>query len=155
MSDIAVVYTLTGPGGTIIFNNGALKTLTDLYYITNITGLDGPPLRTPISNRPVTDGGIVHTFYKGPRHIVIEGIILVQSVLTGNAIQAQRNIMEEDLMDCLDGIYQADGTLSWTPSGLSAKSLTVRQEVPVAYTYDNDFFVKTFSFGLVSEEPDF
>lgn len=155
MADIAVPYTLSGPGGTIVFNNGDLHTSDDLYWISNITGLDGAPLRTPQNNKPVSDGGLIHTFWKGARHIVIEGTILVQSVPCGSSMQTIRNQMEEALLDVLDGIYQADGTLAFTPLGLSAKSLAVRQEVPCEFGYENEYQTKSFSFGLVAAIPDY
>jgi hypothetical protein len=157
MADIAAVYTLTTPGGTITFNNGDLKDGTDKYWIQNIQGLDGPPLRTPIDNRPQTHGGLVHNFFKGPRHVVFEGVLVTESVgfpSLGDACIQRQNEMEEDLIDALESILQADGTLGWTPLGLAARSLTVRHDVILEFSAIEAYALKQFTFGLVAADPD-
>ena len=154
MADESVTYTLTTPGGTIVFNNGDLRTLDDVYWIQNIGGLDGGTIRAPVDNAPQAHGGIIHNFWKGPRHITIEGVIFVQSVPLGGACLTIRNDMEEDLRAALESLLQADGTLAWTPTGLSARSLTVRNEIPVEYTPAENYAIKAFVFGLVAGDPD-
>lgn len=156
MADLATLYTLATPGGTILFNNGDLKDGTDKYWIQNIQGLDQAPLRTPQDNVPFGDGGIVHDFWKGPRHVVLEGVLVTESVgwpSTGDACVQRQNEMEEDLIDALESIIRADGTLSWTPLGLAARSLTVRSEVPVEFSPGENFVLKNFTFGLVAADP--
>lgn len=154
MADEAAVYTLTAPGGTIVFNNGDLHTLDDVYWIQDIQGLDGAPIRAPIDNAPQAHGGILHNFWKGPRHVTINGVILVQSIPLGGACLSIRNDMEEDLRAALDSLLQADGTLAWTPTAMSARSLTVRYDVPVDFTPAENYAIKAFTFGLVSANPD-
>lgn len=156
MPDLAAVYVLTTPGGTISFNLGDLRDGTDKYWIQNIQGLDQAPLRTPQDSVPFGDGGIVHNFWKGQRHVVFEGVLVTESVgfpSTGDDCIETQNEMEEDLIDALESIIRADGTLAWTPLGLSARSLTVRSEVPVEFTAAEDFTLKNFTFGLVAENP--
>lgn len=154
MADEAAVYTLTTPGGTIIFNNGDLHTLDDVYWIQDIPGLDGVPIRAPIDNRPQDHGGILHNFWKGPRHLTIDGVILVQSVPLGSNCLSIRNAMEEALRAALDSLLQADGTLAWTPTGQSARQLTVRHDIALDLTPAENYAIKAFSFGLVSADPD-
>jgi len=154
VADLAAIYTLTTPGGTIIFNNGDLHTLDDLYWITNIDGLDGAPIRATIDNAPQAHGGLVHNAWKGPRHINMEGVILVQSVPIGGACLEVRNDMEEDLRAALESLLQADGTLAWTPDGQSARSLTIRHDVPLDYSPQENYAVMGFTFGLVAADPD-
>ena len=150
MADVGVAYTLTTPDGTIVFNDG-----TDpQYYITEIRGLGAPELRTPIDNSPLADGALVHDFWKGPRHIGIEGVILTSTRLTGDAIVVVRNDMETDLEVALESILRADGTLTYTPQGQSARSFTVNYEVPLDFSHGDNYTALTFSFGLVSAEPD-
>lgn len=156
MPDLAATYVLTTPGGTISFNLGDLKDGTDKYWIQNISGLDQAPLRTPQDNVPFGDGGIVHDFWKGPRHVMFEGVLVTESVgfpSVGDACINAQNAMEEDLIDALESIIRADGTLAWTPGGLSARSLTVRSEVPVEFSAAENFALKNFSFGLVAADP--
>jgi hypothetical protein len=156
--DIAVPYTLVTPGDDIAFNDSGIDRFNqygpDEYYITDIKGLDGAPLRTPIDNRPQTDGGLVHPFFKGPRLITVEGALMIRSTRVQNSIREIRNQMEHDLRAALDTIYNADGTLSWTiqlaDDGPVSYSVTVRNNIPVEYT---GIELKTFVFGLVAANP--
>ena len=126
MADVGVSYVLTTPGPDITFNNGS----ADQFYITEIRGLGAPALRTPIDNVPLGDGGLVHDFWKGPRHIGIEGIFLITSTRIMNSIVVIRNDMEFILTDALESILRADGTLAYTPQGEGARTYTVRYEIP-------------------------
>lgn len=160
MADIAVQYDLVAPGPlTISFNDSQIDQFNllggpDEFYIANITGLDGAPLRTPVDNRPQTDGGLVHAFFKGPRRIAVEGALMIRSTRVQNAIRIIRNDMEASLIAALDAIKDADGTLSWTvqlSGGPDARSLTVRNEIPVEFS---GIELKTFTFGLIAADPD-
>ena len=146
MPDIATVYTLTTPGGTITFNNGA----TDEYYLSEIGGLEDAPIRAPVDNRPQTDGGLVHDFYEGPLHLTLEGILFIRSTRVQNSIRTIRTSMTDNLRTALRSILRADGTLAWTPYGSTARSLTVRYEVPLDPRYIDNYLNVAFSFGLVS-----
>lgn len=84
----------------------------------------------------------------------MEGSILIQSVPWGARCLPQRNAMEEALIDALESILQADGTLSWTPAGLAARSLTVRHNVPLEFAPQENYMIMGFVFGLVSADPD-
>lgn len=157
MADPGAVYTLTTPGGTIVFNNGDLRDGTDKYWIQIIHGLEGAPLRTPIDNAPQTHGGIVHNFFRAPRHVVIEGVFVTESVgfpSIGDACVQAQNEMEDELLDALESIIDVDGTLAWTPLGLTARSLTVRQDVPLETTPAENYAIRNFTFGLVAGDPD-
>jgi len=150
MADIGVQYVLTTPVLTLTFNDGT----ADQFYITEIRGLGAPALRTPMDNVPLGDGGLIHDFWKGPRHIAIEGIFLIQSTRVMDSIVVIRNDMEEDLTDALESILRADGTLSYTPQGDSARTFTVRYEVGVEFVHTDNYLTDSFSFGLVAGEPD-
>lgn len=150
MADVGVSHVLTTPALTVTFNSGSL----DQFYITSIRGLGAPSLRTPMDNVPLGDGGLVHDFWKGPRHIQIEGIFLIQSTRVMNSIVVIRNNMEFDLTDALESILRADGTLAFTPQGESARTFTVRYEVGLEFTHIDNYLTEAFSFGLVAAEPD-
>lgn len=158
MADLAVPYDLVTPWGTISFNDAQIDAFNaygaDEYYITNITGLDGAPIRAPIDNRPQTDGGLVHPFFKGPRRVSIEGALMIRSTRIHDARRVLQNEMEEDLRLALESIKDADGTLSWTvelSAGSDARSLTVRNEIPLEIT---GIELKVFTFALVAANPD-
>ncbi len=145
MAEFSAVYTLTTPGPDITFNSG-----TDVYYLQNIQGLDGPAIRAPIDSRPQTHGGLVHPFLYGPRHMSIEGVLHVTSATTEAGYVGARNTMETNLLAALASIIRADGTLTWTPTGGTAKSLIVRHDVPCQF---NGAWQKAFIFGLVAADP--
>lgn len=158
MADLSAIYTLTTPGGVIIFNDGELRDGQDKYWLSNIQGLDGSNIRAPIDNVPFGDGGIVHDFWKGPRHVLIEGTFVHESVGfpgSGNACRQKRNEMEETLRAALESILRDDGTLAWTPLGLAARSLTVRHDVTFEAPETENYTLKTFTFGLVAADPEF
>lgn len=151
MSDVAVIYTLDTSGGTIVFNDGDLPSFDDMYFLTAARGLNGQaPMRTPQVDLPQAHGGRAQTFWKGARHGILEGEYLVQSTRVDSQIQIIRNQMAEALTTALDSIIQTTGTLTWTPAGLSERSLDVLSEVP----HESDGVEQmTFSFGLYAANP--
>lgn len=155
MADYSVVYSLATAGGTILFNNGDLRTLDDLYWVQNIRGLDSPSLRTPVDDAPQAHGAIIHNFWKGARHVGFEGELFVQSVPLGGACQSVLNTMEAALRAALESILQTDGTLTWTPTGGGAESLLVRYEIGLEISPNNDYATRSFTFGLIAGSPDY
>ncbi len=155
MADLSTPYTLTTGGGNITFNDGFLGDGQDKYWITNINGLDGPVIRAPVDNVPFGDGGLVYDFRKGPRHPVFDGMLLIESSNSQGDCQMLRNDLAADLTDALDSILPPTfGTLSWTPAGQSALSLSVGYEVGLSITYSDNYAVANFSFGLISAAAD-
>lgn len=153
MADLAVPYTLATPAGTVTFNDGSV----DQTYITSIIGLEGAPVRAPVDDMPYGHGGLWHNFWEGPRHIIVDGLFLIQSVRNCDAEMALRNQMEDDLRVALRSIASvvADtGTLTWTPRGMSTRVLTVRHDVQLDCPEDQNYMVRTFHFGLVAADPD-
>ena len=156
MADIACTYSLSTPAGTINLNLGTLKDGTDKYWVQNVTGLDGPSIRAPVDNVPFGDGGLVYNFWMGPRHIVFEGVLVTESVgfpSFGDDCITVQNGMEDDLRTALDSILRADGTLSWTPLGLGARSLTVQYEQSLECSAAENYAIKQFVFGLIAGNP--
>jgi hypothetical protein len=154
MADVGVVYTLTTPGPDIVFNQFTDPFEgQDQYYITEIRGLSSPALRTPFDNVPLGDGGLIHDFWLGPRHIGVEGTVLVQSTPIQDDIVVIRNGMEKDLADALESILRADGTFVFTPQGESQVSYTVRYEIGLEFVHTNNYLSLDFSFGLIAGNP--
>jgi hypothetical protein len=154
MPDIACPYTLTTPAGTIYFNAGG----ADQYYIQGITGLGTPPIRAPIDDVPYGDGSLGHNFWKGGRHLTIEGLFLVTSVDCGPVQVGLWNDMEDALRVALESIASLEtdtGSLVWLPTGdMSTRSLTVRHDQSLECPPDQNFTVRNFSFGLFAADPD-
>jgi hypothetical protein len=151
MADITTSYVLTTPGPDITFNAGTLGDGTDKYWLANINGLDGPAIRAPVDLVPFGDGGIVHTFRKGPRRVTFDGWLMIESSTSQADCQELRNDLAFELQSALESIIDATGTLAWTPAGQAAQSLTVYNEIPVTFPYTDGYMVQTFSFGLISE----
>jgi hypothetical protein len=157
MADYSTTYTLSTGGGTIVFNDGQLGggSLDDLYWIATVNGLDGPTIRTVFDDVPYGDGGLIHKFWKGPRHVIIEGALVVQSVPFGNTqCQEILNGMEAALNAALDSILQTDGTLAWTPTGGNPSSLAVRYEVSLDIQPQENYALRSFNLGLISGSAD-
>ena len=157
MADLVTTYTLTAPGGTIIFNNGTLGDDTDKFWLHEVDGLDGPIVRAPIDPRPFTSGNIIHTFRKSGREPVLSGVLLVESVaLNSSACQTALNVMENNLRVAVESCIAADATLAWTPSGQAARSLTVRHHgrPQLEIKPIENYHLRSFVFGLVSAAAD-
>jgi hypothetical protein len=157
VADLTVHYTLSTPGGTIVFNDGTLKNnLDDVYWIQTLHGLDGAPLRTPFNRKAFGNGGRRNRWWKDVRRPIFDGAILIQSVPLGGACQELLNGMEDALRVACDSIGEGDdeGTLSWTPLGGSLRTLTVSCEVPVDFQPIEDYALRSFSFGLFAGNPD-
>ncbi len=154
MADVSTEYLLTTSGGNITFNDGVLGDGIDKFWLTSVNGLDGPVIRAPVDVVPFGDGGIVHTFWKGPRRVVFDGMLLIESSTSQALCQTLRNDLAADLKAALDSIIQASGTLAWTPAGQSSQTLTVFNEVGLSINYSDNYAVANFSFGLISAAAD-
>lgn len=152
MADIVCSYALTTPGPDITFNDGALGDGTDKYWLTSIQGLDGPDIRAPVDLVPFGDGGLIHTFWLGPRRVVFDGMLLIESSTSQGDCQELRNDLAANLGNALLSIINASGTLAWTPTGQSAVSLEVFNEVKLNVNYTDNYMVSNFNFGLVSPD---
>src|SRR5262249_21343071 len=118
MADVGVGYRLTTPAGTIGFTLGAPA--VDLRYISGSQGRAQAPVRAPMDDVPFGDGGLWYNFWKGPRHMIFDGVFLIQSVFWGDPVIIIRNQMEEDMRVALESIASgiADtGSLEWKPQG--------------------------------------
>lgn len=155
MARLSAIYTLTTPGPDILFNNGSFGrgSLDDLYWIDTVHGLDGPTLRVPQDDVPFGHGGLVHRSWKGPRHPVIEGRLIVQSVGLGQC-EDVLDTMEANLRQALDSILApTSGTLAWSDF-VGAHSLTVFYERTLEFQPADNYRTRSFDFGLVSTSAD-
>ncbi len=151
MADVTTAYTLSTPGGTIVFNDGALGDGTDKYWLT--TGPQGlrSALRTPYDPTPFGDGGTSYTTRRGPMFPIFDGLYLIESNQSQAMCQILRNDMAVDLEAALDSILSpTTGTLSWTPEGQSALSLAVSYWVTLDDPYGDNYATQSFTFGLYS-----
>ena len=154
MADIIVTYTLTTGSGTIVMNQGTLGDGVDKFWLSSIRGLDGPAIRAPVDVVPFGDGGIVHTFRKGPRRVIFDGWLFLDPTNMVDC-QERRNDLAFALQDALASIITTAGSLVWNPTGsVGSKTLSVYNEVPLDIAYTDNSMLSTFSFGLVSAAAD-
>lgn len=148
------------PGFTI--NNPAATatedSLVDSLVLgdSGIVGLDGAPIRRTVMPRGVTDGGLVHPAYFGARIVTWSGKMLIQSTdwaLTPEYLAAV-NTLQESVINGLESILNSDWALNWTPTGLAAKSLTLRYGVPGGeIQFSGTMLDMSWTFQTVSADP--
>jgi len=152
--DIASVYTLTPPAGSpIIFNSGVLHDGTDIYFLTDIKGLDSADLRVPQFLKPRDDGGYKPaSWHEEPLHPRFQGAFVIQTKPPGADCREERNAMYHALKTCLRACRgTSPGELSWNEPGIGDFELEVFYEVRLDHGFDAGYFVMTFTFGLFSE----
>lgn len=160
MADLQATYTISTGAGNIVLNAGPTNPFdtTDKLWISNIQGLDGPMLRVPVDMVPFGNGGIVHSSWKGPRRVLFDGWLIINSSRDQADCQRLRNDLMETLKTRLASIIApTSGTMTWTidlTAGDNSESLTVFYEVPVSFQHSDDYRVATFNFGLISEAAD-
>lgn len=122
MAEIGIPYSLDTPLGTIDFAQDG----GDGIQIRGVAGLDGAPIRAPVSNRPQSDGLILHNFWRSGIYPVLNGIIKSTSQGSDAACLEYRRELEDTLRAYTGSLIRAEGTLRWTPSGAAERQITVR-----------------------------
>ena len=140
MSEIYLGYSLDTPLGTLSFNPDPNEGL----YLTDLAGLDGASIRASSQNLPQRDGAYVFDALRGARFPVLTGEIRVLSTL------AARLTTMEQLTQYTDSIRRSDGTLRWTPTGLTERGCTVR--LLDAITITGQGVLKTFQIPLIAAD---
>lgn len=101
-------------------------------------------MRSDVENLPQRDGAYVFDTLRGARYPVLTGEIRVLSTL------AARLTAMEQLIQFTDSIRRADGTLRWTPTGLTERGCKVR--LLDAITITGQGVLKTFQVPLVAAD---
>lgn len=156
MADLCCPYSIS----SVTINNatpGADRLLTS-FDNGQITGLDGAPVRSQVDLLAATNGGIVHTKYLGPRIITFAGEVHIQSVTDAmsTAYVTAMNTLEAAVVSALEGILNSSTSLTWTPTGLSGRSISVTYGVPGQEIQFQGPMLpgqRTWSFSLVSALP--
>lgn len=152
MADTCCVYTL----GSLTINAATGNTLLVDFDEGEITGLDGAPIRGQIDPQGQSDGGIVHGKFFGPRIISFHGKVAIRTVDPGNtdAYVAAVNTVEASAISALESILNTPTTLSWTPTGGSAKSISVTYGTEGGeIQFFGNMLEPSFSFTLVAASP--
>lgn len=80
---------------------------------------EDPAVRTAIDNRSHKSGGIMHTFYRGPRYLTMEALIL-------GDYPEYREMVSEQMRGAMQNVMARDGRYIYTPSNAPTRFLTVR-----------------------------
>lgn len=123
---------------------------------SGVVGLDGGPIRRQVDPKGVTDGGLVHAAFFGPRLVTWKGKILIQSVdweLTPEYLAAVNTLMLT-MTSGLEGILNSDFTLNWTPTGLGAHSLVLQYGMPNGeIQFSGTMLDLQWQFQTISSDP--
>ena len=124
-TDLCVQYDV---GASLKMNQSGVTTIVP----TEITGLDGRPIRATILPNGAADGGDKLTAKFGPRLISVTGYILARSggdvitpVQNFTTYMTEVNTLIAAWISGLEAALNSTFTLAWTPTGGSAQSLTV------------------------------
>jgi hypothetical protein len=143
---LSTPYRLTGPDGTIaIFNDPALPPEL-VGWLTNIAGLDSPPVRFSAESIPEGDGADVDPAYYDGRPVTLTGMIKAGLAATA------RNALIDRLLRACDA-NEADATLRWTEDGTPERALWLRQQAEPKITGEAGTPRKDFQVALYSEHP--
>ena len=152
MADTCAVYTVNG----LTINHASADTLLTDFEEGDIQGLDGAPIRRQLDPGGQTGGGIVFPALLGPRIITFKGKVSIVSQDGGDRLlyAAAVNAVEAAAVSALQGILNTTGTLSWTPNGGSAKSISVYYGVEGGeIQFTGNMLDKSFTFTLVAPNP--
>jgi hypothetical protein len=148
MADLCTVYTF----GALTLNPSS----GDGLFIGEggIQGLDGRPIRAQVDNKGVTDGGIVHPKFFGPRAIRFGGPMKIESVARKPTVGffAAVNAVEAATIAALEALLNTPTALSWTPFGGTPESLTCTYGIEGGeIQFGGSMMLKTWTFALVAE----
>ena len=156
MADLCCAYSIAG----ITINNpsaGADRLMTS-FENGAITGLDGAPIRSQVDPKGQTHGGIVHNKFFAARVITFAGEVHIQSVSDAQtaAYLTAINSLEAGVVSALEGILNTPSTLSWTPTGLGTRAISVTYGVPgQEVQFEGPMLPgeRTFAFSLIAATP--
>lgn len=153
MADTCCPYTIAG----LTINAATGDCLLTDFEDGQISGLDGAPVRKQIDPQGQSDGGIVHPAFLGARIITFQGKVLIRSVpdtAPPLTYAAAVNVVEAAVVSALSGILNSASSLAWTPTGGSAKSISVTYGTDGGeIQFSGNMVDRRFSFTLVAANP--
>lgn len=154
MADLCCPYTFGG----ITINSTTPGTDRLILGENGVVGLDGAPIRAEIDDQGQSDGGIVHPKLYAARIITFTGFCHIQSAPKStdstSSYVAALNALEAAVISALEAKLNTADTLSWTPYGQSARSLSCTYGTQGGeIKFGGVMLEKTFEFTLVAEDP--
>lgn len=154
MADICCEYTFAG----ITINDTSPDVDRLVLDDDGVTGLDGAPVRSQVDPKGLTSGGIVHPKFFGARIITFKGFVHIQTAEPSQttAYNTAINTLEAAVVAALEGALNGETPLAWTPTGLSARSISCTYGVPgqeIQFTGAMLPGERTFSFSLIADDP--
>jgi hypothetical protein len=96
-----------GPGSVDFHGTGSVAAG---LVLTNLDGIGQAPIRAPIDDMPQADGGIVHQFFYGPRHLTVEGTVFPFGYDSSH---------QATMWSTMDGLQAALGAIQWPTASFS------------------------------------
>jgi hypothetical protein len=153
MADSCCPYSFNG----VVLNDSTPDVDRLVLGEDGVTGLDGAPIRAEIDDEGQGDGGIVHLpKFFGARIITFKGFVDIRSVAKGmnDPYFTALNTVEAAVIAALEGALNTPSALTWTPTGLSGKSITCTYgNTGGEITFSGPMLAKEFEFTLVAEDP--
>jgi hypothetical protein len=152
MADTCVAYSFAG----LTINHASADCLHTDFEEGQILGLDGAPVRRQIDPRGQAEGGIAFPALLAHRIITFQGKVLIRSVETSSdaGYMAAVNAVEAAATSALEGVLNTPTTLSWTPTGGSAKSISCLYGVPGGeFQPTGNMLDRSFTFQLLATDP--
>jgi len=143
MADVGIPYQLVTPLGTLDFNQ---YTLADHYRLVDVDGMDAAELRPSVHELSQADGARIGSGYRGRIVMSFGGEIKFSTI-------PQRRVLGDRIAAWLPAIDRADGTLKWTPTGLTERQRTVRLFDGPRSPGRAGTLIKQFQFALVAGDP--
>lgn len=141
-SEVGAAFVLVGPEG----DRAAFNDQSDpdfVGYLSDVTGLDGVPIRESADDLTEEDGGWHGDFFESRRPWTLQGIVDPQ------VDTLARNAAVDRILAVGDAL-RADSTLLWTPTGGVPVQIRGRAQQPARIT---GLRPKTFLLSMVSDDP--
>lgn len=152
MADLCCPYSFAG----IVINNTAAGVDRLILGEDGVVGLDGAPIRSEVDDQGQSSGSLVHPKLLGGRVITFKGFCHIQSVEPGmnTPYYTALNTLEAAVVSALEGVLNTPTTLSWTPTGLSARSISCTYGITGGeIQFGGSMLEKTFEFTLIAANP--
>lgn len=143
MAELGITYIIETPAGNLTFND---YSSADHYRLEAIRGMSAVGVRAAVYPLAQADGARVGDGFRGGLTAVFSGSIK-------HSTESNRRAKIDELRSKLHSILRADGTLKWTPTGMTQRQRTCRLFDGPDIPAEAGTILKPFQFSLFCEDP--
>lgn len=143
MAELGISYVIETPQGNLTFNDYASA---DHYRLEAIRGMSPVGVRAAVYELAQADGARVGDGFRSGLTPVFSGSIK-------HSTESNRRAKIDELRAKLHSILRADGTLKWTPTGMTQRQRTCRLFDGPDIPAEAGRILKQFQFTLFCEDP--